>query len=105
MRRRITTAVFAGLMALGFAPASLAQPPEPAAVAPVAETPASQLARDMLKAAAEGDEQFIAFMRQAEPKARRPDEAYLGMRANLKTLKLHSVENATATHADLLAFA
>jgi CubicO group peptidase (beta-lactamase class C family) len=93
------------MMALGFAPASLAQPPEPAAAAPVAETPASRLARDMLKAAAEGGEQFIAFMHRAEPKAQRPDEAYLGMRDNLKSLKLHRVENATATHADLLAFA
>jgi len=106
MTRRITTAaVFTGLMALGFGPASLAQPREAAAAAPVAETSASQLARDMLKAAAEGDEQFIAFMHRAEPKAQRPDEAYLGMRANLKNLKLHSVERATATHVDLLAFA
>jgi CubicO group peptidase (beta-lactamase class C family) len=97
--------VFAGLLALGFATASPAQPPERAEAAPVAETPASQLARDMLKAAAEGDDQFIAFMHRAEPKAQRPDAAYLGMRANLGGLKLHRVERATATHADLLAFA
>lgn len=97
-------AALAGLLATGgLAPASLAQTPLPAG--PVAESPASQMARGMLKAAAEGDEQFIAFMHRADPKAQRPDEAYLGMRANLKDLKLHSVDSATATHADLLAFA
>lgn len=95
----------AGLMALGLSSATLAQPPEPAATTPVAETPASQMAREMLNAAAAGDEQFIAFMRRAEPKTPRPDEAYLGMRDNLKSLKLHKVERATATHVDLLAFA
>lgn len=106
MTRRISTAAaLAGLLVTsGLAPASLAQTPASAAAAPVAETPASQLARSMLKAAEEGDEQFIAFMHRADPKARRPDEAYLGMRANLRALKLHSVENVTATHADLLAY-
>jgi D-alanyl-D-alanine carboxypeptidase len=106
MARTTTVLAFAGLVALtGFAPDSRAQAPAAAPSGPVAETPASALARGMLNAAAEGDEQFIAFMHRADPNAKRPDEAYLGMRSNLKDLKLHSVERATATHADLLAFA
>jgi len=97
----------AGLLAVvGVAMAHVAVAQPAAAAAPgVAETPASALARGMLKAAAEGDDQFLAFMRRAEPNAQRPNEAYLRMRENLKDFKLHSVMSATATHADLLAFA
>ncbi len=101
MTPKTTTAILlAGLLAAAlFASASRAQ----ATAASVAETPASCLARQMLKAAAEGDEAFLTFEHEHGSRAR-PDEQWLGLRAQMKALQPHALERADATHAELSAY-
>ncbi len=52
------------------------------------------------EAAAEGDEAFIAFEHEVSQR-QRPDEQWLGLRAQLRSMRLHAVEGASATHAEL----
>ena len=92
------------LAATSAAQTSLAQPPTPPVPRPVAETPASDLARRLLKAAATSDDAFLAFIHEADPETRLTDDRWLALRQQIKTLQLHGVEQASATHADLSVF-
>jgi D-alanyl-D-alanine carboxypeptidase len=71
---------------------------------PVAETPASDFARRLLEAAATSDAAFLAFAHASNPKSPVTDEQLLGLREQIKSLQVHSLEHASATHADLLVF-
>ncbi len=72
---------------------------------PIAETDASAVGRRLLKAAAEGDAAFLAFIHETDPKSRRSDAEWLDLRQGiLRTLQLHRLERASATHAEFSVF-
>jgi CubicO group peptidase (beta-lactamase class C family) len=71
----------------------------------VAETDASALGRRILKAAAEGDAAFLALIHEADPKSSRTNAEWLELRQKiLRTLQLHRLEQASATHAEFSVF-
>jgi D-alanyl-D-alanine carboxypeptidase len=97
-----TLLVTAGATALAQAPAVGAQA---SAAQPVAESDASALGRRLLKAAAEGDAAFLAFIHETDPKSRRTDAEWLDLRQRtLRTLQLHRLEQASAIHAEFSVF-
>ncbi|MGZ3403008.1 MAG: serine hydrolase domain-containing protein [Phenylobacterium sp.] len=108
MKLRISAAMLTAItMVTASGAASLAQPPAPppaAAAQPPAETPASTLARRLLQAAGQSDEAFLAFMHEANPKSQRPDGQWVAFRQQIKTLQVHGLEQASATHAELSVF-
>jgi CubicO group peptidase (beta-lactamase class C family) len=82
---------------------AVAQPAAPSLPVGVAETPASDMARRMIQTAKEGDAAFIAFT-HANHQRIRPDDQWLQLREQVKDLQIHAVEQASATHAELMAF-
>jgi CubicO group peptidase (beta-lactamase class C family) len=91
------------VLGVGSAGQAVGQPAAAPAAGGVAETPASEMARRMIQAAKEGDAAFIAFT-HANHQRIRPDEQWLQLREQVKDLQIHAVEQASATHADLMAF-
>jgi hypothetical protein len=107
MMRRLgplTALALATALVASGAQSSLAQPPMPHVLQPVAETPASALARRLLKAAQTSDEAFLAFVHEVDPKEHLTDDQLLELRQQWKTLELHGLEQASVTHAELSVF-
>jgi CubicO group peptidase (beta-lactamase class C family) len=109
MRYRTAAAMLLATLLVGAGGAALAQPlaagAQTSAAQPVAETDASALGRRILTTASEGDATFLAFIHEADPKSRRPDAEWLDLRQRiLRTLQLHRLEQASATHAEFSVF-
>jgi D-alanyl-D-alanine carboxypeptidase len=105
MAHRTAAVMLLAILLIAADGAAFAQVSAAGAAEPVAETDASALGRRILKAAAEGDAAFLAFIHQADPKSRRPDAAWLELRQRiLRTLQLHRLEQASATHAEFSVF-
>lgn len=109
MQTRTAAARLLATLLVGAGAAAFAQAPaagvQASAMQPAAETAASALGRRMLKAAAEGDAAFLAFIHEADPKSRRPDAEWLQLRQRiLGALQLHRLEQASATHAEFSVF-
>jgi len=86
--------------------AAVAQPPyqPPPAARPVAETPASELARRLLAAAKAGDDAFLAFMHEADPKSKRPDDQLRGMGQQIATFEVHGLLFVSPSRAEFTVF-
>ena len=84
--------------------ASPAPPPTPHVSQPVAETPASALARRILKAAATSDAAFFAVVHPVTAKRPLSDDELRGFRQEWKALQVHRLVQASATHAEFSVF-